>query len=169
MSSFSELRIALNEPCLSISLSHHPTSPILALLRPLSISFHDVYGCAIEGKVVAKKIQPTVMEWHPNQRILAIGWKNGTISLYQEDTSTFTQLLPISFYLYLIIDTLRDETEVHKSELILLKYNPVGTRMITCDSNGLVCVWRGITCLSKYQRSGLINLCCFAELNLEPT
>lgn len=57
--------------------------------------------------------------------------------------------------------------EVHKHGIVLLTYNPSGSRMVTCDANGLVCVWRGLTCLSKYQRSGLINHCCFAELSLD--
>jgi intraflagellar transport protein 140 len=87
MSSFSEVRIPLTDACLSICLSQQAISPTLALLRPLSISFYDVYGRPLEGKVVAKKVQPTVMEWHPAQRVLAIGWKNGTVSLYQEDSS----------------------------------------------------------------------------------
>ena len=56
---------------------------------------------------------------------------------------------------------------MHKNPIVLLTYNPNGSRMVTCDSNGLVCVWRGLTCLSKYQRAGLINHCCFAELSID--
>lgn len=27
------------------------------------------------------------MEWHPSTKVLAIGWKNGTVSLFSDDTS----------------------------------------------------------------------------------
>ncbi len=32
------------------------------------------------------------MEWHPNARVLAVGFKNGVISLYADDTSKFLKL-----------------------------------------------------------------------------
>ena len=67
----------------------------------------------------------------------------------------------------IFIDNLRDEIEAHKNPIVLLRYNPSGGRMVTSDNSGLISVWRGLTCLSKYQRSGLINHACFAELSLD--
>ena len=39
--------------------------------------------------------------------------------------------------------------------------------MVTADVNGVICVWRGLTVLSKYTRQDQIYHCCFAELNLD--
>ncbi len=33
------------------------------------------------------------MEWHPNTRVLAVGFKNGTISLYSDDTGKFIYII----------------------------------------------------------------------------
>jgi len=46
--------------------------------------------------------------------------------------------------------TLKDETEVHKNAIALLRYNNTGSRMVTADVSGMICVWRGLTTLSKY-------------------
>jgi intraflagellar transport protein 140 len=63
--------------------------------------------------------------------------------------------------------SLKDETEVHKNAISLLRYNQTGSRMVTTDVSGMICVWRGLTTLSKYQRQDFISQCCFAELNLD--
>ena len=39
--------------------------------------------------------------------------------------------------------------------------------MVTADEQGIICVWRGLTTLSKYSRQDKIYHCCFAELNLD--
>lgn len=124
----------------------------------------------LKANLLPKRFNP--LSWSgilPKGYSLLAGKTELLVCIKKTQVLSFLNTIYNYYFFTQYIDTLRDESEVHKSELILLKYNPTGSRMITCDANGLVCVWRGITCLSKYQRSGLINLCCFAELNLEPT
>ena len=34
---------------------------------------------------LARNITPTGMDWHPSQALLAIGWENGTITLWNDE------------------------------------------------------------------------------------
>ncbi len=82
---------------------------------------------------LARNIAPTALDWHPTQGILAIGWENGTITLWNDDTKNA-----------------KEEPSIHKDPVNLVMYNPSGTRMVTADHKGLVVVWRGITAMCSY-------------------
>jgi len=67
------------------------------------------------------------MEWHPNQPTIAIGWENGTITLWSEESKMA-----------------KEECNVHKDKISIIVFNPTGSRMVTADDKGNVVVWRGI-------------------------
>jgi len=60
---------------------------MLAVLHQDIIVFYDSQGRLVEGKDICRKIQATVFEWHPVQKVLALGWANGAVSLYSEENS----------------------------------------------------------------------------------
>lgn len=87
MSSFSVNSIPFTKPVIQMAISNHANNPILALLLPSMIIFYDSQGELVEGKDIQRRVQATVMEWHPVQKVLAVGWKNGVVSLYTEENS----------------------------------------------------------------------------------
>eukprot|EP01032_Pedospumella_encystans_P019831 gene19831-22541_t len=102
-----------------------------------------------EGELVANSsithdFEATVFDWHPTERILAIGWGDGMVSCWSVDgknkpTSTFTNNVQ------------------HGSTITVLKWNPAGKRLVTGDKKGVVCVWQtdsrgGLNPIRQYRK-----------------
>ncbi len=149
MSIFSETKIPIppTETILQISLSHIPLMPTLAVCTQSRIYFYNESGEKYEYELF-KGMAPTYIEYHPNLPQLAIGWQSGVITLFSEDQKM-----------------VKEEAGVHKSPIILIVFQASGNCMVTTDEKGIVAVWRGINCLSTYQREGIITNCIFSELN----
>eukprot|EP00501_MAST-03F_sp_TOSAG23-6_P000179 GSMAST32.ASY1.ANO1.182.1 assembled CDS len=93
------------------------------------------------------------MEWQPESFILAIGWADGVISLWN------------------LRDRLqREDDAVHKSPITLLKWKDDGTRLVTGDRRGAIGVWqtdiRGrLMPICHYRKNGAITHCVFAAFH----
>ncbi len=55
-------------------MSQHSNAPVLAVVQSNDIRFINDQGILNEEKTISRKITPTALEWHPQQRVLAIGW-----------------------------------------------------------------------------------------------
>ena len=53
---------------------------------------------------------------------------------------------------------------MHKSKIVNITFNPKGSRMVTSDENGVVGVWRGISCMVQYKKEGPITNSVFCEI-----
>lgn len=149
MSIFSETKIQLTttENINQISLSNVSIIPSIAICTISRILFYNESGEKFDFELY-KGVPPTYIEYHPFLPQLAIGWQNGVVTLFNEDQKM-----------------IKEEAGVHKSPIILIVFQPSGNCMVTTDDKGFVAVWRGIICLSTYQREGAITNCIFCELN----
>ncbi|ORY30689.1 hypothetical protein BCR33DRAFT_703366 [Rhizoclosmatium globosum] len=88
------------------------------------------------------------LHWHPSKRLLAVGWSAGTVGVWS-DTE----------------EILREGTS-HTTNITCLEWNSTGTRLISCDEEGEVVVWkvdvRGkINSLCHYRLKGPVSQCSF--------
>ncbi|CAK55887.1 unnamed protein product (macronuclear) [Paramecium tetraurelia] len=148
MSILSEHTISIkSETITMMSVSHSAISPSIAICTISRVMLYNDQGEKFDYEL-ARNQKPTAIAWHPIQPQLSIGWQNGTITIWQEDTRTA-----------------KEESAVHKEEINLIQYNTNGSRMVSADISGLVVVWRGITPMSTYQKEGIMTICIFADLN----
>ena len=68
--------------------------------------------------------QVTCTAWHPTNKILAIGWENGELFLYSEQTNTCTE-----------VQTL------HTANILILEWSQAGSRLVSGDGAGSVVGW----------------------------
>ena len=89
--------------------------------------FHEE-GLRVEKQIPPRDDPPTYVAWGPEpHHLLATGWHDGAVSLWDEKTSK-----------------LREDKSVHKTSVTLLKWSPCGTRLISTDKDGVVGVWKPV-------------------------
>ncbi|KAI8620888.1 hypothetical protein BC830DRAFT_1096659 [Chytriomyces sp. MP71] len=86
--------------------------------------------------------------WHPSKRLLAVGWSSGTVGVWS-DTE----------------EVLREGAS-HGCTITCLEWNTTGTRLISCDVEGEVIVWkvdlRGkISSICQYRLKAAVSRCLF--------
>ncbi|KAJ3242971.1 hypothetical protein HDU78_000924 [Chytriomyces hyalinus] len=86
--------------------------------------------------------------WHPSKRLLAVGWSTGNVGVWS-DTEEILR-----------------EGASHGSSISCLEWNATGTRLISCDEEGEVVVWkvdlRGkISSICQYRLKGTVSRCIF--------
>ena len=86
MSSFNQVSLEFDSEIHKIALSKCHSDPIMAIIVNQKIKFYNVTGLEIHVDVIKRKSPPNVLEWHPDQKILAIGWSTGTVSLFNHET-----------------------------------------------------------------------------------
>jgi len=97
--------------------------------------FHEE-GLSVEKQIPARDQPPTYVQWGPAPHyLLATGWHDGAVSLWDEKTSS-----------------LREDKSVHKNSVTLLKWSPCGSRLVSTDKEGVVGVW-------KPERGRLVMIC----------
>ena len=65
--------------------------------------------------------EATVFDWHPLERTVAIGWADGMVSCWNVDG----KIRPTSSF---------SNTTLHNSAITIVKWNPMGKRLVTADS-----------------------------------
>ena len=60
----------------------------------------------------------------------------------------------------------KEETEAHRTPIIHIEWHHTGKNMLTCDSEGLISVWKGINVISVYQNESPITHAIFADIRL---
>eukprot|EP01036_Dinobryon_divergens_P023347 gene23347-31681_t len=135
--------------CTTVDESDKETNQVL---------FSTNEGEIIPKAVITHHVEATVFDWHPLERILAIGWADGmvcswTIDMRNRPTSSFSN------------------SSQHSSAIAVLKWNPMGKRLVTGDQKGTVCVWavdsRGsLNPIRQYKRKGEISTLIFCLMPL---
>lgn len=100
------------------------------------ILFYVDEGVQIKDAAISRPGHtPTVMDWHPKAKILAVGWSDGQVSVW------------------CVSDKMKDcsstcscaNAAVHRSPLTFAVWSASGSRLITGDSAGTACAWKGDT------------------------
>ena len=68
--------------------------------------------------------QVTTTAWHPNKKMLAIGWETGELYLYSDHNNSCVELQTI-----------------HTSSIVILEWSQAGSRLISGDGSGSVVGW----------------------------
>ena len=123
-----------NEKIIRIAVSNVPINPTIAITTSNKIHLYNESGEKHQYEL-SRAITPTAIEWHPFNPVLAIGWDNGRITIWNEDTKA-----P------------KEEGKPHVDPIMMIRFNPSGSRMVTSDLTGTIGVWRGINLLAVYQK-----------------
>jgi len=83
-----------------------------------SVMFMNNEGVLLKNSTITHEKEATVVDWQPNGRLLAIGWKDGTISCWVVDGVT----RPASTF---------SNASQHNAAITMLKWNPSGKKLIT--------------------------------------
>ncbi|KAK3579473.1 hypothetical protein CHS0354_028282 [Potamilus streckersoni] len=105
-------------------------SPILAVT-----SYNDEHGGAVslfldEGEklmnvALQRSCQATAVSWHPGKKILAVGWENGELLIWNQVDGELHETLPL-----------------HKTPITILYWSSGGTRLLSGDKSGVLMVWK---------------------------
>lgn len=92
------------------------------------------------------------MEWQPTGNVLAVGWSDGTISLWNAKTLTAKEF--------------RSPYAAKESAIIFLRWSPYGNRLIATDREGLLSVLKidvrgNASICAQYRRKGQLRHCVF--------
>lgn len=83
-----------------------------------SVMFMNNEGVLLKQSSITHEREATVLDWQPNGRLLAIGWKDGMISVWMVDGTT----RPSSTF---------SNTSQHNGAITMVKWNPSGKKLIT--------------------------------------
>ena len=108
----------------------HGTFPLLAIASYASDSTGQVHLHFEEGEhddaaIIQRVTSPTRMIWHPKKKILIVTWEGGEITTWNDNTKRLESFIG-----------------VHQTSVCQISWSSNGTRLITGDENGLVCVWK---------------------------
>ncbi|KAJ3331298.1 hypothetical protein HDU76_003527 [Blyttiomyces sp. JEL0837] len=97
-----------------------------------------------------KDASPCIVQWHPVRRFLAASWSTGLVGVWSE------------------MEELLREAVSHRSSISCMEWSMTGHRLITCDEEGDVIVWkvdmRGkISSICQYRLKGSVNRCIFRK------
>lgn len=111
-------------------ISWHSLHPLLAVMsvNNASAGSVDIYqgqGEHVPGAHLERPFLAVSFTWHPNKRILAVGWENGEVLMFNEQEKE-QHSVPTT----------------HGSAVTVLEWNPNGSRLVSGDSNGFLAMWR---------------------------
>ncbi|ESO81986.1 hypothetical protein LOTGIDRAFT_223604 [Lottia gigantea] len=90
-----------------------------------TVEIYTEEGERIQHNAVHKQCHVSTIAWHPNRRILAVGWETGEITIWNEQDNEVTEAL-----------------QIHKHEVSVLHWSSTGSRLSTGDKNGVLVVWK---------------------------
>ena len=88
------------------------------------ITFFQDEGINISEHDLKKESIVTAMAWHPSEMILAYGQESGHVGVWIDESNT------------------TKEEMNHDGEVIIIKFNNEGNRIISADKKGYINVWR---------------------------
>jgi WD40 repeat protein len=150
---YQELPLSLRNTADESTLAWSAVDGILAVSRGNSVEFFDEDGQRIVGLHVRRGHNALAMAWHPLTKTIAIGWSDGTLTIY--NCSTRAQ---------------REDGSIHRSPIRLVKWSPSSTRLLTGDEEGTLGLWtldlhsRIIPICQHPRKQGSITHCVFFDL-----
>ncbi|CAH0563779.1 unnamed protein product [Brassicogethes aeneus] len=110
----------------------HPNEPLLAVAsfsqdRGGFVTIFDELGESIKNVTfpVHRSYQVTSLAWHPEKTVLACGWENGELKIWDGMEKEFVNIAGL-----------------HKSPVILLEFSEKGSRLVSCDTSGSIVGWK---------------------------
>eukprot|EP01135_Chromosphaera_perkinsii_P005240 Nk52_evm9s327 gene=Nk52_evmTU9s327 len=141
----------------------HSSYPILACSREEdragvvghSVRFYMDEGEEVSDSNLERSCRAAVIKWHPHRKILAVGWEDGTLTVWNE----YEKLL-------------HENKDVHRRPITCLEWYTEGNRFFTGDAEGCVAIWkcdgRGqMAPMKQYKKSGSVTSCVFRSLNIK--
>jgi len=127
-----------------------PNEPVLAVSTTLGhVYFYQEEGELLPNPPIQRKTDAIVLQWSPMGKILASGWKCGTIALWSINDGPK-----------------RENQSIHRSEISMIQWSPTGHRLVTGDENGVFAIFKTdqhgqLTLLSTHRKQGAIRHCVF--------
>ncbi|XP_070580461.1 intraflagellar transport protein 140 homolog isoform X2 [Ptychodera flava] len=114
----------------SVDIEWHSSYPLLAVASRSDggggcVHVYRDEGELLEHATMQRACPSMSLDWHPVRPIVAAGWENGEILIWNEQERE-----------------LYWAEHLHKSEVVLLKWSPNGTRLVSGDKNGLMIAWK---------------------------
>ena len=142
---------------LCLDWSKDPAAPLLAVSgRGSQIQvFNDEGDKQEPGIDVKRSSDASHIAWHPKNKVLAMGWKDGAVSVWS-DTA-----MP------------QEDNVIHASPITMLMWSPEGSRLLTGDASGMMGVWKvdkrcRLTPICQYAKQGAITCCAFRNPEARP-
>ena len=142
---------------LCMDWSNDPSAPVLAVSgRGSDIQvFNDEGDRQEPGIEVTRPSDATHIQWHPKNKVLAMGWKDGAVSVWSETA------MP------------QEDTLIHAAPITMLTWSPEGSRLLTGDASGMMGVWKvdkrcRLTPICQYAKKGAITCCAFRNPEARP-
>lgn len=89
------------------------------------VNFYSDEGEALKAASIHRSVVAETLQWHPDKKIIAIGWQSGEITTYNDtDHEIFEQ------------------SSIHRAAIGFLQWNSGGTKLISGDKSGLLVVWK---------------------------
>ncbi|KAF6771789.1 hypothetical protein AHF37_09216 [Paragonimus kellicotti] len=80
---------------------------------------------SVDGMLVSRPNIVTSLSWHPKAAVLAVGWSSGCISVF-----------------YVSHRNAIDLTHTMESRIASVTWSSKGTKLLTTDSLGTICIWK---------------------------
>ena len=127
MSFFFDYNMQLkNETVITSAWSNSEFQPILAVSTSQPrVIFVQEEGTVVPNFDISRGKIATVLKWHPQFPGLAIGYEDGAIMMWNEDSRL-----------------IKEDKLLHKAPICNITFSADGTRMVTGDEKGTVGVWR---------------------------
>eukprot|EP00002_Diphylleia_rotans_P014154 TRINITY_DN2751_c0_g1_i8.p1 TRINITY_DN2751_c0_g1~~TRINITY_DN2751_c0_g1_i8.p1 ORF type:complete len:1267 (-),score=275.99 TRINITY_DN2751_c0_g1_i8:1005-4805(-) len=103
----------------------HPTLSVMAAsTKTNAVYFYNEEGDYLESEAIQKTVQCNVLEWAPSARTIALGWADGTISLWNQP------------------DQVSRDENFHRAPITVLAWAPDGFSIVAGDQDGMISIWR---------------------------
>lgn len=73
-------------------------------------------GELIEEASIFRSIPAECMEWHPDSKVIAIGWRSGEITTYNHAE-----------------DQIHEQSSIHRMPVAVIRWNQNGSRIVSGD------------------------------------
>lgn len=130
MAVYFDHRLDTDRSGINIDTQWYDGSPILAVNTYSDDTGGSVNLFLDEGEKLlniplTRTCQATAMAWHPTKKILAVGWDNGELLVWNEHDHELHESLPL-----------------HKTSITVLGWSSAGTRLSSGDKAGVLMVWK---------------------------
>lgn len=115
----------------TISASWHNDYPLYAVSTTNGVvSCYNEEGDRLDEVNLSRSCASTTVTWHPIERILCTGWKDGEIHVYNDADHSHKQ-----------VSQGNSDVSHLGNAITAMKWTPDGRRMMTADSSGVFGIW----------------------------
>ena len=142
MSLFLDFRCLLSGCSKVISAAWCVVEPICAFsTNDHCISFYLEEGVSLERCRILRKSDATAIAWHPTAKVIAAGWGDGSISVWDLSPLSSSEVSPRD-----LADTLSSTCIFTDSSgqapIRTVMWNPSATRLVSANNSGAILIWK---------------------------